>query len=61
MCVSKEWKRVSILLKLQCVVDEVTFDNLTSLIKTLMGFGSLNEIDLANKLVCFGANGVIVF
>ncbi len=60
--VLEEWKRVSILLNLQGVVDEVAFNNSTSLIvKILMEFGGLNEKDLANKLVCFGANGVIVF
>jgi len=56
--VTKECKRVPILLNLQCVVDETTFDNLTSfIVKSLMEFGSLSEIYFANKLVCFGADG----
>jgi hypothetical protein len=60
--VTKEWERVLILLNLQHVVDGRTFNNLTPLIvKKLMEFGSLSETNLANKLVCFGVDGVIVF
>ncbi len=60
--VTEEWKRVLILLNLQYVVDGTTFDNLTSFIVTnLMEFGGLSETNLANKLVCFGVDGVIVF
>jgi hypothetical protein len=62
--VTEEWKRVLILLNLQHVVDGTTFDNLTLtsfIVKTLMEFGGLNEANLANKLVCFGADGVIIF
>jgi hypothetical protein len=43
-------------------MDETTFDNLTHLImENLIMFEGLNETKVANKLVCFGANGVIVF
>jgi hypothetical protein len=43
-------------------MDEATFDNLTHLIlEILIMFEGLNETKVANKLVCFGANGVIVF
>ncbi len=60
--VVKEWKKVSIMLNLQRVVDGATFDNLTSLIvKSLMEFGGLSETNLANKLVCFGVDGIIIF
>jgi hypothetical protein len=60
--VTKECKRVPILLNLQCVVDETTFDNLTSfIVESLMEFGSLSEIYFANKLVYFGADGVTIF
>jgi hypothetical protein len=60
--VIKEWKRVLILLNLQCVVDEATSDNLTSLIvKNLMEFGSLSEIEFADKFVCFGVGEVTIF
>jgi hypothetical protein len=44
------------------VVDGAIFNNLTSFImKSLMEFGGLSEIDLANKLVYFGANGITIF
>jgi hypothetical protein len=60
--VTNEWKRVSILLNLQRVVDGAIFNNLTSVImKSLMEFGGLSEIDLVNKLVYFGANGITIF
>lgn len=43
-------------------MDEATFDNLTHLIlESLIMFEGLNETKVANKLVYFGANGVIVF
>ncbi len=60
--VTNEWKRVSILLNLQRVVDGAIFNNLTSVImKSLMEFGGLSETNLANKLVSFGVERVIVF
>ncbi len=60
--VTKEWKKVPILLNLQCVVDGAIFNNMTSFIlKSMMEFRGLSEIDLTNKLVYFGANIVIVF
>ncbi len=43
------------------MVDGATFDNLTSfVVNNLMEFVGLNETNLANKLVCFGANGVTI-
>jgi hypothetical protein len=43
-------------------MDEATFDHLTHLIvESLIMFEGLNETKVANKLVCFGANRVIVF
>jgi hypothetical protein len=43
------------------VVDGAIFNNLTSLImNSLMEFGGLNETNLANKLVYFGANGATI-
>ncbi len=50
------------LLNLQRVVDGTTFDNLTSFImKSLMEFGGLSETNLANKLVSFGVDKIIIF
>jgi hypothetical protein len=44
------------------VVDGTTFDNLTSLIvNNLMEFGGLNETNLANKLVYFGAKELLFY
>jgi hypothetical protein len=39
--------------------DGTTFDNLTHLIVTqsLIEFGKMNEINVTNKLVCFGIDG----
>jgi hypothetical protein len=60
--VIEQWKRVLILLNLQHVVDGTTFDNLTSLIvNNLMEFGGLNETNLANKLVYFGAKELLFY
>jgi hypothetical protein len=43
-------------------LDGATFANLNKLIMhNLVEFGSMNEVDVANKLVFFGTNGVIVF
>jgi len=43
-------------------MNEATFDNLTHLIvECLVMFEKLNEPKVANKLVCFGANGMIIF
>ncbi len=53
------WKWVSILLNLQKVLDGATSTNLTKLIVwSLVEFGSMIETNVANKLVCFGADGV---
>ncbi len=56
------WKQVPILLNLQRVLDGVTSTNLTKFImQNLVEFGSMTKTNVANKLVCFGTNGVIVF
>jgi hypothetical protein len=55
-------RRVPILLNLRRVIDGATFDNLTNLImENLIKFGGLNERKVANKLVYFGVDGMIVF
>jgi len=44
------------------MVDGGSFDNLTFLImQSLTNYGGYNEINIANKLVCFGTNGVTIF
>jgi hypothetical protein len=60
--VREEWKRLPILLNLQRVVNGSIVDNLTYLIiQNLIEYGRLNEVDITKKLICFGANGVMVF
>jgi hypothetical protein len=59
--VVEQWKKVSILLNLQCVIDGATSDNLTYLIvENLLKLGRFNETKMANKLVCFGADGMTI-
>jgi hypothetical protein len=53
---------VSFLLNLQWVVNGNTFDNLTiAIVRFLIHLGGISRIDIANKVVCFKANHVIVF
>jgi hypothetical protein len=53
---------VSILLNLQRVINGATFDNLTiAIVCFLIHLGGILGIDVANKVVCFKANHVIVF
>jgi hypothetical protein len=60
--VMKKWKKLPILLNLQKVVDGSTTDNLTSFIsQSLVEYEGLNEADIANKLICFGVDGVMIF
>ncbi len=57
-----EWKKIPIILNLQRVVDGGTINNLMSFIAlSLVDYGCLSEMDIANKLVCFRANEVIIF
>jgi hypothetical protein len=51
-----------ILLNLETIVDGSLFDNFTTIIiHFLVVFGGMLEIDLANKVVCFGVDNVIIF
>ncbi len=60
--VKEEWKRLPILLNLQRVVGGSIVDNLTYLIiQSLVEYRGLNETDIAEKLICSRANGVMVF
>jgi hypothetical protein len=59
--VTNDWKQLPLLLNMYKVVDETIADNMTSLIaKNLGQHAGLSEIDIASKLVCFGANGVTI-
>jgi mannitol/fructose-specific phosphotransferase system IIA component (Ntr-type) len=57
--VTNEWKRISIVINLQKVVDGATSKNIITnlIVQNLVDFGGLSEIDIVNKLVCFEANG----
>jgi hypothetical protein len=58
----KSWCRVPILLNLERIVNGGTSNNLTSvIIRSLAIFDGTSEIDIANKVVCFGADGVTIF
>jgi hypothetical protein len=53
---------VPIFLNLGRIVDGGTFDNLTTvIIHSLVIFGGMLETNIANKVLCFGADNVIVF
>jgi hypothetical protein len=52
---------VSILLNLERIVNGSTSDNLTFIIIRSLVFGGMSKTDITNKVVFFGANGVIVF
>jgi hypothetical protein len=58
----ENWHRVPIFLNLERIVHGGTSDNLTSIIiRSLVIFGGMLETNITNKIVCFGANSVIVF
>ncbi len=58
----EDWKRVLNLLNPTKVVDGATFDNLNvEIIRFKIVFGGLLEMDIANKVACFGVDGVITF
>jgi hypothetical protein len=56
------WKCIPILLTLKQVLLNAIANNLIKVImKSLLQYGSLSDIDLASKLINFGVNGVLVF
>ncbi len=60
--VVENWRRQPILLNLERVVDEGTSNNLTATIAhSFINLGGLSVVDVANKVVCFGANSVTIF
>ncbi len=60
--VVENWRRQPILLNLEKVVDENTSNNLiTTIVCFLTNLGGLSVVDVANMVVCFGANGVTIF
>jgi hypothetical protein len=57
-----EWRWIPILFNLWKVIDRAIVDNLTLLIVySLVDYGGLSEIDIANKLVCFEIDKVTIF
>ncbi len=54
--------KVPILLNLERIVNGSTSDNFTSIIIFFLTiFGGMLETNIVNKVVCFGANYVVVF
>ncbi len=52
-------KNIPILLNLERLVDGITFNNfIVMIIRFLIIFGGLLEIDIANEVVCFGVDDV---
>jgi hypothetical protein len=49
-------------LNLEKVVDRGTYNNLTiAIVCFLIDLGGLSVVDVANKVVCFGVDGVTIF
>ncbi len=62
MYVVHNWHRVSILFNLERIVDGGMFNNfIVMIIHFVVIFGGMLEINIANKVVCFGVEGVIIF
>ncbi len=62
MYVVDNWHRVPILLNLEKILDGGMFDNLiVVIIHSLVIFGGMLETNIANKVLCFGVDNVIVF
>jgi hypothetical protein len=56
------WKRIPILLTLQCVVEGGNVNNLIAIVfQVLMQQGGLIQEDTTKRLICFGANGASIF
>jgi len=57
----QDWCCILVLFLVKCIVEGSNAQNLTKVIlATLVNFGSLIE-EIANWLLCFGANGVNIF
>lgn len=60
--VIEKWERKPILLNLERIVDGCNADNLTNVILTVaMWHGGLTETEVAERLICFGENCVVIF
>jgi hypothetical protein len=58
----QDWCCIPILLLVKCIAKGSNAQNLTKVIlATHVNFGSLIEEEVANSLLCFGANGVNIF
>jgi hypothetical protein len=56
------WKRIPILLTLECVVEGGNTYNLTIVItQALMQQGGLIQEEIAKRLTCFGVDGASIF
>jgi len=56
------WKRVFILLTLQCIVEEGTKNNLTIVItQSMMQQGGLTKEEVGERFICFGVDGASLF
>jgi hypothetical protein len=60
--VVENWRRPLVLLNFETIVDESTSNNITiAIVRFLTNLGNLSMVDVVNKVVCFGANDVIIF
>jgi hypothetical protein len=58
----QNWGGQPFFFNLERVVDGGTSNNITfAIVYSLIYLGGLSMVDIANKVVCFGANGVIIF
>ncbi len=58
----QNWRRKPLFFNLERVLDKGTSNNITiAIVNYLIDLCGVSMVDIANKVVCFGANGVIVF
>jgi hypothetical protein len=60
--VVENWKKQLVLLNFERVLDGDTSNNITiAIVRFLTNLGNISMVNVANKVVCFGADDVIVF
>jgi len=60
--VVENWKKQLVLLNFERVLDGDTSNNITiAIVCFLTNLGNISMVNVANKVVCFGADDVIVF
>ncbi len=58
--VVENWRRQTFFLNIEIVVDRGTSNNITiAIVCYLIDLCGLSMVDIANKVVCFGANGFL--